>query len=227
MLNAIQNPYVVMTAIAVLVLLVGFVGVFRRAWGLRYKRDAIDDFRNEFITWCNSGFEDQRAYTALMLGSAKVQDLLGGWGTIGYRPPFSSVMFNNWDVITNAIPLILQFNTTGLSRQQVDTHAQLVDDTLLRGIGAVETELTAAAGDMKNPLKWASVGMTYILTLPVLLLTQFGILSKKTYDWISASLVIRSIAFLAWSLGFLSAVMSILMGWGDFLKMVKPLLHLS
>lgn len=106
-------------------------------------------------------------------------------------------------------------------------HAQIVDETLLRGIGVFDMKLDELSRSIRSPVKWASVGMNYILTLPIRIFVEFGILSKKTYDWIAASLVIRAIVFAVWFLGGLSAIMSIIMGWSDFLKMVKPVLNLG
>jgi hypothetical protein len=226
MLSVLLSPAVVAPLAVAFVLLIGLAVSAARLAEVYKKRERLIEFRDKFIVWANSRYSDESSYTTLILQSTGIQITLGKFGRMVYRPPYEKIMYHDWEVILNAIPMIRRYSD-GISERMADDHSQLVDETLIRGIGAYDERTKDLARAIRNPLRWASTGMTYILTLPVLLLAEFGILSKKTYDWILASLVVRSIAFLAWSLGLLSAVMSIMMGWGDFLKMVKPLLHLS
>lgn len=74
---------------------------------------------------------------------------------------------------------------------------------------------------MKNPLKLLINSINSILMLPFELLKEVGLLSSKFFYKISNNILTRFITAISTLLSIISAVVSVVIGWDAFIKIVK------
>jgi hypothetical protein len=157
--------------------------------------------------------------------SPKAQAVMGKWGVMDYRPPFANYMHTNWPIILNGIPTIKQYADDGLRSSLERQFAQMVDDALVRTIGDLENRQDSISNEIRNPIKLFSVGIAFIITFPVFLVAEFGLISISTYNWISNSFLTRAATFAVALVGFISAVVTIAVGWDQVKAMSLPYLY--
>lgn len=223
-IHFIPTSYVIFGLLGLIGL--GFCISLARLQRIDRRRETVLAWRQNFIDWANGGFGNRQSYMNLMSSSPRVQEALGRWGIMGtFCPPFGQVIYHNWPVVLNGLPTIRQYaDDDVLSRNQTGQYVQLVDDALLKGIGALDDELQHARWALLNPVALLREGIVRIITVPVYILAEFGLLSKRAYDWTIASVFVRAIAFLIGATGFISAVVGLVTGWGQFYSTAREFL---
>lgn len=223
-IRAIPTSYVILVLAGLIVF--GFSIALGRLFSINRKREDIFEWRQSFIQWANDGFEDNQLYMKLMSDSPRIQEALGAWGIMAaFSPPFAGVAYHNWPIVLNGLPTIRQYSEDHiLGRNQAGQYVQLVDDALLRAIGALDDSLRRSRRTLVNPVSLLREGIVRVITVPVYVLAEFGLLSKRAYDWTIASVFVKAIAFLIAATGFISAVVGLVTGWGQFYAAARSFL---
>jgi hypothetical protein len=210
------------------VLFVGFFQIFNKHLNIAKKRNFSEEYRNKFLEfsnryfetynrWTRSGKFDGDQYMWLTMNVSKIQDYVGNFGVMTYRPAFENYLINKYQIIINTIP---KFREGRVHSSEVGA----VDDCLLRFIGYLEEIRLETLKHLKNPIIWFREGFREILSIPILILSWFGIISNRTVDYIKNSLVYKVFAGLTAMVTFISCIVTIIVGYDQTLKFISEIL---
>lgn len=210
------------------IFIVGFVQVFNRHRRVIKKIDFAGEYRNKFIEFANKYFErynrlsqsgnfDGEQYVWLTMNVNKIQNQIGTFGIMSYKPAFQNYMLNNYPIIINTIP---KFREGKIESFDVGS----VDDCLLRYIGYLEEYQKDTLRNLKNPIIWFREGFREILSIPILMLSWFGIISNRTLNSIKYSLIYKVISGLIALVTLISGVVTIVVGYDQTIEIIVNLL---
>ena len=205
-------------------LLTGFVSLFKDFMLLIEKRDLLVDFRQRFVKFAVAYFDkgkmSDKEYQWLLENVDEVSSILGGADTMTYRPAFVNYVINNYQLLINLIP---SFNSSmGVHRDD----ASSADSILARFIGTFNKYIEKSRKKLINPINWLTEGVATILSMPLFLLGQFGILGKNVYGKVRQS---RLFGLLAGIIGLIStadAIYTIASGNSFTVEFIKKVLDL-
>lgn len=104
-------------------------------------------------------------------------------------------------------------------------YATSIQEAIVRYAGVLEDREDEFTKSIRNPVIWFREGVRMIVGLPLSLLGWLGALSEKSVSTLTSSKVFRIFSALVGIVGFVSAVMGIVLGWEQFLTMIKSWLH--
>jgi hypothetical protein len=212
----------------VCILVVGFLQVFNNQKRLVKKLNFSDEYRNKFAEfsnkyfkdydrWSQSGEFDGELYVWLTMNVNKMQEYLGTFGVVEYLAPFQTYKVSNYQVVINTLPL---FRDGKVKSFDVNS----VDDCLLRYIGFLDNIQNENFKNIKNPVIWFREGIREILSIPIFLLSWFGIISNRAVDSIKNSLLFKLVAGLISLVTFISGLVTIIVGKDLTLEFIQNLL---
>ena len=78
-----------------------------------------------------------------------------------------------------------------------------------------------------NPLYDLTSGIKVILGIPLDILYSIGLISSKNLTKIKDNVLFKILGGIISLLTFLSTIMSIVLGWNDFVNLIKGILHIT
>ena len=210
------------------VFITGFVQVYNRHSRVVKKIDFAEEYRNKFVEFTNKYFKtyehysssgdfDGELYVWLTMNVNKIQNFVGSFGVVSYKPAFQNYMINNYQIIINTIPKFREGKV-----KNIDVGA--VDDCLLRYIGYLEENSKDTLKNLRNPIIWFREGFREILSIPIFILSWFGIISNRTVNSINDSLIYKVIAGLIALVTLVSGLVTIVVGYEQTLEFVNRLI---
>lgn len=207
---------------------IGFVQVYNRHSIVMENIEFAGEYRNKFIKFSNKYFEtydrwsragdfDRQLYVWLTMNVSKIQENLGAFGILDLIAPFQTYRVSNYQIVINTIP---KFRDGSVSEVEVNS----VDDCLLRYIGYLEEFRLDTRRNLRNPIIWFREGVRELLSLPIFLLSWFGIISKRTVTSIKDSLIYKVISGLIALVTLVSGLVTIVVGYEQVLDFVKILI---
>lgn len=204
------------------VFIIGFVKVYNRhsrvikniVFASEYRSKFADFSKKYFKTYerrSRSGNFDYELYVWLTKNVSKIQNNIGSFGVVKYKPEFQ-----NYKIIINTIP---KFRNGHIKSFDVE----IVDDCLLRYIGHLEEDLKETQKDLRNPIVWFREGFKEIMSIPILILSWFGIISNQTVNSINNSLIYKVISGLIALITLVSSVVTIIVGYDQTIEFVNRL----
>lgn len=106
-------------------------------------------------------------------------------------------------------------------RMRYNQEAQYCDDMFVRHLGSLELAEKNMKKSIYNPFADFAEGVKLIISLPVLLLKWFGFISAERSRKIKKNPILKIINFIVTTVGFVSGIMAIIMGWNDFWMLIK------
>lgn len=211
--------------IIVTILIIGLFQVYSRHSKVVRNSDFAGEYRYKFVFFANKYFQkydrynrsgdfDTELYVWLTMNVSKIQNHVGSFGVMSYKPAFQNYMFDNYHIIINTIPKFRDGQV-----EVFDVGA--VDDCLLRYIGYLEECRKRTLKNLKNPITWFREGFIEILSLPIFLLSSFGIISNRTLNSIKDSLVYKAIGGLLAFVTLVSGLITIAVGYDQTLLFIK------
>lgn len=217
-------------------LIIGFAKIVKQLVKVHNDLEYAAAFLNDFRRYCDGlwkGNPDGALYEKLIKNSPSMQMKMGHFGYASqWQPPFSNVIYRNYQLIVNLIPQITQtatsslFRLTSVLQEEVGNYITILDDALLRYIGYLENEQTKARKNAFNPVIWSRDGVRFLIQLPFLLLMWFGIIPERSYHTIAESFVMKSLGFVVAMLGLVSSIVTIVTGYDPFIKLIKSWLRM-
>lgn len=210
------------------VFIIGFVQVYNHHSKIAKKIDFALEYRNKFIEFSNkylatydrssrTGDFDGQLYIWLTMNVSQIQNYVGSFGVMSYKPAFQNYIVNNYQIIINTIPKFREGQI-----ESFDIGA--VDDCLLRYIGYLEEYSKDTLKNLKNPIVWFREGCREILSIPISILSWFGIISNRTVNSIKNNLIYKVITGLIALVTLLSSVVTIIVGYNQTLEFINRLL---
>lgn len=207
---------------------IGFVQVYNRHKKVVKKIDFADEYRNKFVEfankyfkthdrWSQSGDLDGELYVWLTMNVSRIQNYLGTFGIMDYIAPFQTYKVSNYQIVINTLP---KFRNGSI--QDFDDNS--VDDSLLRYIGYLEEHSKDTLKNLRNPIVWFREGFREILSIPIFILSWFGIISNRTLNSIKDSLIYKVISGLIALVTLISGIVTIVVGYDQTLKFISKLL---
>ena len=210
------------------VFIIGFVQVYNRHSRVVRKIDFASEYRNKFVDFSNKYFKtydrysrtgdfDGEQYVWLTMNVSKIQNYVGSFGEMTYKPAFQNYMINNYQIIINTIPKFREGQV-----ESFDVGA--VDDCLLRYIGHLEEYSKDTQKNLRNPIVWFREGFREIMSIPIFILSWFGIISNRTVNSIKNSLLYKVISGLIALVTLVSGVVTIIVGYDQTIEFVNRLI---
>jgi hypothetical protein len=209
------------------VFIIGFIQVYNRHSKVVKKIDFAGEYRNKFFEFAKkyiqtydrdsrSGDLDGKLYVWLTMNVSKIQGSLGTFGVIDYIAPIQTIIVPNYQIVMNTIP---KFRNCTI--QEFDVNS--VDDCLLRYIGYLEEFSKETLKNLRNPIVWFREGFREILSVPIFILSWFGIISNWTVNSIKDSLIYKVIAGLIALVALVSGLVTIVVGYEQTLEFINRL----
>jgi len=184
------------------------------------KRHAlIYEFLCKFRTFINEYKQhrfNSEIYDWLNYHAGEVQREIGDYGLPAYRPPFENYIVKNYPVIVNTLSELHK----GKAHEDM---ILFVDDSLIRYLGDMEKGLHEIFIMTFNPFLWIRYGMQSVIVFPFNFLYWFGILDKKTVFAIKSNPIVKLTSFITAGVGFISTIMSVVVGWEQFWQALKSI----
>ena len=211
-----------------IIIIIGFLEVYKRHSRLIENITFAREYREKFIDFANkysktydrlnrSGDLDGEIYVWLTMNVNKIQDLVGNFGVMSYKPAFQNYMINNYLIILNTLPKFREGQV-----ENFDIGA--VDDCLLRYIGHLKEYKKSTLKNLKNPVIWFREGFREIFSLPLLILNWFGIFSRRSLNSIMDSVIYKIIAGFLALVTLVSGLVTIIVGYDQTLVILNRFL---
>lgn len=181
------------------------------------------NFMEHLMAYVRSGGSDLNSYAWLMHRSNKMQMQLGYSGVYAsYRPPYANYRYSDYPIILNMLPdLRHALDDSILSGSPVvNQYSMALQDTLVRHVGSLHDQDDINDKALRNPVVWLREGVRTVVALPLTLLGWLGVLGETTVSRLLSGRAFKAVSAFVAVVGFVSAVMGIVLGWRQFVQML-------
>lgn len=207
----------IITIFFILVLIVGYINIRRKIFTYTKRLVFASEYRGKFVSlanqyvesidgWTRSGNLNLDLYHWLTLNVHQIQSDLGVLGVMDFVAPFQIYRARNFQIVVNTLP---KFRDNTID----DFFITSVDDCLLRHIGLLTSNIETFNRQVKNPLVWFRVGIQLILTIPLVILNSFGLLTDNTTSAIKGSIFYKLISGFVALVALVSGIVTIVVGY--------------
>lgn len=209
------------------ILVVGFIQVRKQHVTVIESVNFANDYRNKYIEFVNkynktfnhfnnSGKVDEVLYNWLTMKAYNIQITIGSFGIVSYQPPFGGYILRDYEIIVNVIP---KFRNGQIEPLEITT----LDDCLVRYIGYKESYRNDTVANLTNPIIWFREGIRDILSIPIFILSLFGIISNRTVNSIKESFIYKVIAGSIALTTLVSGLVIIVVGYDSTMRFLSTL----
>jgi len=213
--------------IIIVIALIGWLQLIYKLRRVNHKERYALEYLNKFKKYVESQGKDNDAYSWMIYESVKMQGQLGILGImLNYKPPGANYMHRNYQVLLNMLPeLHRTFNSDLLVISSlVSDYVQILQEMLVRHLGVLNEEKKDIRSEINNPFKAFRAGIHLILLLPFNIMSWFG-LATDSFLWrLSRNPLVKIISGVVAIIMFISAIVSLVVGWKDFIIIVKTIL---
>lgn len=184
-------------------------------------RDKFSKFISDLL---NKNKYNNKDYEWLMSNSDKVQIILGDAGIISYKD--ISGYYPNYQIVINFMNEVMSLFSKGL----IGTESEKITwchNAFLRKMGIYDEYIKKEIKRTFNPLYDLTSGIKVILGIPLDILYSIGLISSKNLTKIKDNVLFKILGGIISLLTFLSTIMSIVLGWNDFVNLIKGILHIT
>lgn len=211
------------------VAIIGFVSKFLELGNIRSRYEFTAEYRNKFIDFINELVQrrsfNQQLYYELTVKVKEMQYELGSDGVYAYvKDNLKGYSTSNYQALVNFLPEtrnVLNDFDNSIMRMRYNQEIQNCDDMFVRHLGTLELAEKNIRKSIYNPLADFAEGVKLIISLPVLLLKWFGFISAESSKKVRKNLILKIINIIVTTVGFVSGIMAIIMGWDDFWVLIK------
>ena len=222
--------YHVIPAIIVLVLVaIGHIIKRKRIAKYNNRAEFTVDFNNRFFDFVNDLFTTRRMdsdkYNAVIKDVDKIQEELGMDGVLnGFVDPLKGIQGRNYQLFMNIMPEIrTALSNVGYSimDERINQLMGLCEDALRRHIGNLDRAIEHEKKGLRNPITCMGEGIRWIVGLPVDVLQWAGLYNDGRSRRIKASFIFKAISNLIVLIGLVSSIVTIVLGWDEFLEIIN------
>ena len=200
----------------------GFRQILREKSRISHECMLAVEYLEHLKMYIQSQGKDHGAYGWLVHRSNKMQKQLGRSGIYAsYRPPYANFQYSNYPIILNMLPdLRNALNDAVLLNNLAHQYSMALQDTLVRHLGSLHDLDEVNDTALHNPVIWLREGVRVITAFPLSLLGWLGAMSETTIAHITSSRIFKAISAFAALVGFVSAVIGVVLGWEQFAQLV-------
>lgn len=166
---------------------------------------------------------NNKDYVWLMSNSDKMQMILGETGIVTYKQ--FNMLYKNIPILLNVLNEIpSSINDSYLIYNQSFSWCQ---NAFLRKIGILNEYIDNAPKRLLNPLTNLTDGIKWILGIPINILYSIGLISYDSKNKIKNNIMFKLFSGIISLLTLLSTIMSVTLGWNEFLEIIKGLLNIK
>ena len=212
-------------------IIVGIVKQIISFINLKKKLNFTEDYREKLITLVNTLAStrklDNAIYYNLTESVIKMQQELGEDGILAqFEDKLTGVRATNYQYLINFLPSLRNIDFgNSIILERYYSAVYYCDDMFVRHIGCLKDCINCTKKSFFNPFLCFSFGVRVVITLPVLITKWFGFMSDSKYTKILQSGFITSLNMIITISGFVSSIISITIGWNDFIKMISSLFN--
>lgn len=170
---------------------------------------------------------NQQLYYELTSEVKGMQYELGSDGVFKYATDnLKGFSTSNYQLLINFLPElrdVLKNQNNIITVDRFNQSANDCDNMFIRHLGSLNELKKSIRKNSFNPFSSFSNGMKFIISLPILLLNWFGFISDEYTRKAKCSWFIKFLNFLVVLIGFIGAIMSIILGWNDFLQKLNKI----
>ena len=184
-------------------------------------RDKFSKFISDLL---NKNKYSNKDYEWLMSNSDKVQIILGDAGIISYKD--ISGYYPKYQIVINFMNEVMSLLSKGL----IGTESEKITwchNASLTKMGIYDEYIKKEIKRTFNPLYDLTSGIKVILGIPLDILYSIGLISSKNLTKIKDNVLFKILGGIISLLTFLSTIMSIVLGWNDFVNLIKGILHIT
>lgn len=206
----------------IVIAICGYMKQKKRRNALINHCDFLVNYRNQFIQYANES--DPEAYRYLNQHMTKAQDYLGAVGIIDkLRLPFENVYHFNVPVLA-MLSHIASYKDNDLPYNE---YARMIDDTLTRAVGDHEDAIECLGKKIHNPFYCFYIGFNAFFSLPFIAVSYMLTGENRIESNKVLRVVLKATATIVQVLGLLSALITIVVGWEDFLVIISNWLGIT
>jgi hypothetical protein len=220
---------ILIIGIFILIVGIGFYTILNRLKGFQDDLKFAFEYRDKFVSFANTflstynqfshnGTVDNEKYIWLTKYVTKIQSDMGPFGIMDFIAPFQTFQVKNYQIVVNSIP---KFRAQNIDKFEINS----VDDSLLRYIGNLEEIINQVHKKIKNPIIWFQEGIQSILSLPLHILSWFGIISRQLIFKVKDNIIFKLITGIAGLVAFISGLVTIIVGKDETIEFIKRLFH--
>lgn len=211
-------------------IVIGLAKEFRSIRRVIKDIDFLADYNKSLVTYINNHLrydnysrenrneqEERKLHIKLVSQAPKAQRLLMSAGLVDYQPAFQGYMIKNYPILVNTIQSLR--NPSGLTEE-----FNRVNTILIMQIARYEELYESIRSNFLNPIVLLREGVQFFVTLPISLLYWTGIIQYATQNKWSNNIVVKFINFLIIIIGFVSAIVTIVLGWEQFKDYLEKIL---
>jgi hypothetical protein len=211
----------IIIGIFIFILFIGFWTIYKRLSNYIQKHDFAFEYRNNFIEFSNlfhssQGTFNNEKYIWLTKNVGKIQRYLGNTGKMEYLGAFQRIHISNYEIVINTLP---KFRDGNIHPFDINS----TDDCLIRYIGLMEEQIIYLKKIIKNPIILFKEGFQEIFSLPIYILNWFGILTDNSVYRVTTNIIYKLVLGLGGLVSFLSAVVTIIQGKEETLKLFQKI----
>ena len=222
--------YHIIPAVVVATLIViGHVIKRKRIVSYNKRAEFTVDFNNTFFDFANEVFTTRRMnsekYNAVMKDVDKIQEELGMDGELKeFVDPLKGIRGRNYQLFMNIMPEIrTALSNMGYSimDERINQLMGLCEDALRRHVGNLDRAIEQEKKGLWNPITCMGEGIRWIVCLPVDILQWAGLYSTGRSRKIKTSVIFKAISNLIVFIGLISSIVTIVLGWDEFLVIIN------
>ncbi|MCL2249098.1 MAG: hypothetical protein FWC13_07480 [Oscillospiraceae bacterium] len=217
------------------VVVIGFIVNAKRYYELNKRIEFTGSYSDSLVKFINTLFDqrdfDNEAYASLTRDIIQIQTELGDDGVIYMHDPLRGIAINNYQLLPNFLPKLKAFlsETSGYANEfyvkNIMNEASACADMLMRHLGRLHSGRGAVRKKMLNPVKCLVAGARFILSFPLMIISEFGIMSKRMLRNVQNSFIVKIVVGIISLAGSLSAVITIVVGWDEFTSIVSGFIN--
>ena len=221
--------HIIPTVVVATLIVIGHVIKRKRIASYNKRKEFTVDFNNRFFDFANEAFTtghmNSEKYNTVIKDVDKIQGELGMDGVLnGFVDPLKGIQGRNYQLFMNIMPEIrtaLSNMDYSIIYERTNQLMGLCEDAIRRHIGNLDRTIDHEKKWLWNPITCMGEGIRWIVGLPVDVLQWAGLYNTNKSRKIKASVIFKAISNLIVFIGLISSIVTIVLGWDEFLEIIN------
>ena len=205
-------------------LIVNIVNIRKRVNEYNFANEYYEKFQRLVSDVFEKKNIKNKEYAWLMSNCDKMQYILGEAGIISFTQ--FNKYYKNIPILLNIMNEITSYINDPFVGDDEIKMVNWCQNAFLRKTGILNEYIQNEPKKLVNPFYNLSSGIRFILLIPIGILNSIGLISNDGKSKIGNNIIIRMLSGIISLLTILSVIITIVVGWNDFLRIVKNILNI-